>query len=193
MQTMSAVIFRLIMPACGRSFAPRRTEGVMSVLRASRQRDVRATMRGTGLSALLAAFTLSIGRADSNAGQLSVGASVQPVATLNMLLTRREIQLSAQDIEHGVVDVPAAMQVEIRSNSSQGYVLNVQPRAAVFIRAQISGLDSVVEVGPEGGSVVQRWQRERVQRLSMGYRFYLMPGLAPGIYPWPVQLSVKPL
>jgi hypothetical protein len=89
--------------------------------------------------------------------------------------------------------LPSAMKVEIRSNSPQGYVLNVQPRAALFTRAQISGLDSTVEVGPNGGSVVQRWQHQRVMRISMGYRFYLTPGLTPGVYPWPLQLSVTPL
>jgi hypothetical protein len=157
------------------------------------QPEIRAPMRGLGLCAALVIFTLSVGRADSAAGQFSVGASVQPVATLNMLLVQREIQLSPQDIERGVIDLPAAMQVEIRSNSPQGYVLNVQPRVPLFTRAQISGLESMVEVGAEGGSVVQRWQHQRVMRVSMGYRFYLMPGLTPGSYPWPLQLSVTPL
>ncbi len=154
---------------------------------------IRTTMRGFGLCAVLVIFTLSVGHADSAAGQFSVGATVRPVATLNTLLAQREIQLSPQDIARGVIDLPFAMQVEIRSNSPQGYVLNVQSRAALFTRAQISGLDSMIEVGPDGGSIVQRWQRQRVMRVSMGYRFYLMPGLTPGSYPWPLQLSVTPL
>jgi hypothetical protein len=57
----------------------------------------------------------------------------------------------------------------------------------------VRGCDADASLGAEGGTIVQRWQHTNTMRLSLHFRLRLAPGLAPGRYPWPIQLSVRPL
>jgi len=57
----------------------------------------------------------------------------------------------------------------------------------------VEGLDSDLALGPDGGTIVQRWQRPQAVDLSLKFRFALAPGLVPGNYPWPLRLTVRPL
>src|SRR4051794_2155687 len=121
--------------------------------------------RKTALRVLVLALAAFASPSHANdSARFSVGAEVKPLATLNVLEGRREVQISADDIARGRIDLPAAMRVEIRSNDPIGYVLTLQPRTRMFTRAQIVGLDAPVDVGPDGASVVQRDMRERVTR-----------------------------
>lgn len=125
--------------------------------------------------------------------RFDVSAVVRPFARLQQIDLPREIHVTADDIARGSIDIPAAVQMEVASNSSSGYVLNIQPRLAMFTRAQINGLDAAVQIGPEGATIVQRGQPQRVKQVSMSYRFFLADNIAPGVYPWPLHLSVEPL
>lgn len=126
--------------------------------------------------------------------RFSVGAFVRPVAKLDVRTAPPSIDVSTIDIERGYVDVARPTQLDVQSNSINGYVLNVLPRTNLFAQVQVRGLDSRVELGSDGGTVVQRWnQNERHKSLSLTYRFVLQQGVQPGSYPWPVQLDVAPL
>ncbi len=126
--------------------------------------------------------------------RFSVGAFVQPVATLDVRAAPPAIEVSASDIERGYVEVAKPTQLDVQSNSRDGYVLNVLPRTNLFSQVEVRGLDSRVDLGPDGGAVVQRWnQNEHRRRLSLTYRFVLTHGVQPGSYPWPLQLNIAPL
>jgi len=126
--------------------------------------------------------------------RFSVGAFVRPVATLDVRTAPPVIEVSSDDIQRGYVDTPNPTRLDVQSNSSNGYVLNVLPRTNLFSQVQVRGLDSRVELGADGGAVVQRWnQNERRKSLSLTYRFVLQQGVQPGNYPWPVQLDIAPL
>jgi hypothetical protein len=126
--------------------------------------------------------------------RFSVGAFVRPVATLDVRAVPPDVEVLASDIERGYVDVAKPTQLDVHSNSNNGYVLNVLPRTNLFSQVLVRGLDSRVELGAEGGAVVQRWnQNERRRTVSLTYRFVLAQGVQPGSYPWPVQLGIAPL
>ena len=126
--------------------------------------------------------------------RFSVGAFVRPSATLDVRNVPPAVEVLASDVERGYVDVAKPTQLDVQSNSRDGYVLNVLPRTNLFSQVQVRGLDSRVELGADGGAVVQRWnQNERRRALSLTYRFVLAQGVQPGSYPWPVQLDIAPL
>jgi hypothetical protein len=126
--------------------------------------------------------------------RFSVGALVQAQASMSLRTNPNVVAVSPQDVAQGYVDVPVATQVDVSSNSRDGYVLNVLPVSNLFTKVQVRGLDSHVELGPDGGAVVQRWSpSERRRSLSLTYRFQLAQGVQPGNYPWPLQLNVTPL
>lgn len=126
--------------------------------------------------------------------RFTVGAFVRPVASLDVRTVPPAVDVSQGDVERGYVDVARPTQLDVHSNSSNGYVLNVLPRTNLFSQVQVRGLDSRVDLGADGGSVVQRWNpNERRRALSLTYRFVLAEGVQPGSYPWPVQLDIAPL
>ena len=81
----------------------------------------------------------------------------------------------------------------MRSNSPNGYALEVLTVAPVLSSMIVEGLNSDVALGWEGGTIVQRWQKPQAVNLSLKFRFELAPGLSAGNYPWPVRLAVRPL
>ena len=83
--------------------------------------------------------------------------------------------------------------LQVHSNSPRGFELEVLPLSPLFRALAIHGLEREVTLGADGGSVVQHWGRAQTASLSLTYRFYLMPGLGPGEYPWPLRLGVRPL
>jgi len=142
-------------------------------------------------SVLIALYPVGAGEGVS---RFSVGAFVLPVAKLEVRTAPPAIDVSSSDVERGYVDVANPTQLDVQTNSAAGYVLNVLPRTNLFSRVQVRGLDSRVELGADGGAVVQRWNRnEHRKSLSLTYRFVLRQGVQPGNYPWPVQLNVTPL
>jgi hypothetical protein len=75
-----------------------------------------------------------------------------------------------------------------KTNDRNGFSLSFDARSNVFRRAQVTGLAGGLELGPEGGMAHQPFTgNQMLMRLS--YRFFLAPEVAPGSYPWPLQIS----
>ena len=125
--------------------------------------------------------------------ELSVTATVRAVANVDVQSTPAALEISALDVQRGYIDVPQPTQLVVRSNSASGFALDVLTVAPIVSAMTIQGLDSELALGADGGSAVQRWQRPQALSLSLKFRFSLLPGLTPGVYPWPVRVAVRPL
>lgn len=143
--------------------------------------------------ALLAGGTVVTAGARELHTALPVSATVRAVARMSTASAPLLLSISAQDAARGFVEVREATQLSIFSNSAQGYALEFQTVAPVFNTMTVHGLDAALSLGSEGGMVVQRWQHPQPVNLTLTYRFALAPGMAPGNYPWPVRLNVRPL
>ena len=115
------------------------------------------------------------------------------VAHLDIESTPNDVELTAADLAQGFVDVAQPTQLVVRSNSAQGYALEVMPLNRMATAILMTGLDTSMSLGAEGGTVVQRWRSPRPVHLALRYRFQLAPGLSAGRYPWPIHLAVRPL
>ena len=58
---------------------------------------------------------------------------------------------------------------------------------------EIGGLGNAVSLGADGGAVVQRGPLPPTLTHELGFRFTLQADTVPGNYPWPLQLSVRPI
>jgi hypothetical protein len=123
----------------------------------------------------------------------AVSATVLPVARLELQSMPTQLQISADDLNRGFVDSPEPMSFVVRSNSPLGFALDLVTLMPLASSVVVSGLESAQSVGADGGSIVQRWQSPRVMSLALKFRLMLAPGLTPGQYPWPMQVSVRPL
>lgn len=150
-------------------------------------------LRRTGCVAGGLVFMLSVVHADTTSTAIAVGATVRPVASYRAVSEQTQLQITQGDIARGFLELPRATQLEIRSNSRAGYVLNVQPLSALFTRVEVLGFGSDIALDADGGSIVQHWNKPSAATVTVGYRFHFSAEAKPGIYPWPLRFAVAPL
>jgi hypothetical protein len=141
---------------------------------------------------VLAGGCAALAAADTRT-QLAVSAQVLPVARLEQPGQPAMLAISAADLAQGFVDAPVPLHLMVYSNSRDGFAIDLHSLNPMFNSIIVQGLGPDVIVSGEGGSVVQRWQQPQTRALSLSFRFGLAAGLQPGSYPWPVQMSVRPL
>ena len=143
--------------------------------------------------ALAAAFALSASpktaRATSvGSSTMKVTANVLPYLRLQVLKQASTLDVTPEDVARGYIDVPAATDLMAKTNDRNGFSLSFDARSNVFRKAQVTGLVNGLELGPDGGMTHQPFTgNQMLMRLS--YRFFLAPEVAPGSYPWPLQIS----
>ncbi|MGA2707104.1 MAG: hypothetical protein ACLQJ0_20205 [Steroidobacteraceae bacterium] len=123
----------------------------------------------------------------------SVGITVNAVANIERQSAPTELQLSTQDLRRGYIDVLQPTMLVIRSNSANGYALDVTTVAPIVAAMLIHGFDADLRLGQDGGTIIQRWQQPHPVSLSLRFRLSLAPGLVAGRYPWPMRIAVRPL
>ncbi len=71
-----------------------------------------------------------------------------------MLNQAATLNVTPEDIARGYIDVPAATDLMARTNDRNGFSLSFDARSNVFRKAQVTGLGSGLEIGPEGGLAI---------------------------------------
>jgi len=126
--------------------------------------------------------------AGSSSAQMQV--SVRVIARTILTVDRQPtiVEVSANDVARGYLDVPKAIAFRIRSNAANGYVLQFTPVDAPFSRAEITWNGIVLVIGAEPAHVSQQYQPGTTSDL-LTVRLHLAPTAVPGTYPWPIHLT----
>ncbi len=151
---------------------------------------------GGGLAATLSPGTFS--GAEQAYGRIAVSVTVEPHAALAIHSQPAALTLGAIDIERGYVDVATPTEIEVQSNSREGYVLSIVSGLPGVTGLEILGLGSPlgspVTLAGAGGSIIERWSSDtRRAAVTLRFRLALSPALTPGTYPWPLRLSATAL
>lgn len=112
---------------------------------------------------------------------------VPPMVRMQFRKHPATLDLRAEDISRGYVEVPAASVVEVLANTP--WEASFHAASGLVRSAKVSGLAADADVGPEGGSVANLVATKQATSFELSYRLELAPGLAPGSYPWPVSVS----
>ena len=131
--------------------------------------------------------------AAADQAKLTVSATVLKRASLKVLAQPTSLTLTEADVARGYIEVPAPAQVAVKNNSNEGYMLVVANRGDFVRRLRVRGLGDEVQIGASGGFVRQPGGPVVTRVLDLGFRFELSESAQPGVYPWPVQLSVTPI
>lgn len=121
-----------------------------------------------------------------------VTATVLKHASLKILAQPAAVVVTAEDVARGHVDVPAPVQVALRSNSG-GSMLEFASDGDFMRRIVVAGAGGDVEFSPAGGLVTTMHPAGATSNLALTFRFVLSEGARAGTYPWPMRLSVLPL
>jgi hypothetical protein len=168
--------------------------------------DVNARQLAAGLrvqhrlvsAALAAALSLATGvpiqaLAGSSTQSIAVIARVAPWVKLFHEHQQMQLTVTPADVERGYVEVSAASRLTVATNNPAGYILEFQPRSAIFRSVAIHGPGVNAEISAGGGSVMQGGDGSGVARtrVELSYRFYLAEGVRAGSYFWPLLVSVS--
>jgi hypothetical protein len=100
------------------------------------------------------------------------------------------LTVTAHDVARGYLEVPAASAFTVTTNAAEGYAIDFHPRSDVFSSVFVTGLPDPVEIGAHGGTATLDHPHGRATSHQLSYRFILRRDLAPGRYPWPLQMAV---
>jgi len=141
---------------------------------------------------LLAAMSLvsAPAHAAPNTTKLTVMARIATFFRMRVEHQAAALTITARDIERGYIEVPAASNFSVITNSQDGYVIDFRPRSDVFRSVLVTGLQNPIEMGAEGGAAMHNIPHGRTTFHQLGYRFTLRANLQPGSYPWPLEISV---
>jgi hypothetical protein len=134
-------------------------------------------------------------RPASGSARIRVTATVPSRATVRVLRQVKTLVVTPEDVARGYVDAPAASRIEVRNNNRGGCLLVFEGIAgpdAPFGRISVRGFERDVEIGPGGGFVPHPYAPAPVTA-ELSYRFSLDRDARPGTYPWPLQVSVRPM
>ena len=143
-----------------------------------------------GFAALTAHAEGSTGSA-SAAPHIDFKIVIPVVLRVRAVSQAHELSVTREDAERGYVDVPAGTRLRVTSNDPAGLRVELRfDRERVSrVRAEMAGQQLEV-ASPE--SLPLRTAKMLDAPLDVGYRLYLVPGTAPGRYPWPVSLALGP-
>ena len=143
-----------------------------------------------GLAATAAAPTAAAAQAGA-----SMQVSARVIAGARMQIDNQPTQLTiaAADVAKAYVTVPATARLSVTSNSRSGYRIDFHSQGDFFESVDVAGFGNIVHLGADGGSIVQRGPLPPQLSHELGFRFTLRPGTLPGVYPWPLRLSVQAL
>jgi hypothetical protein len=146
-------------------------------------------LAAAALAAMLLALA-GLANAGPPSATLQVTAIVRHFFKLQVLSQPHSVPVTQRDIARGYVEVAMPVQLAVESNSREGYTIQFMRHGEAFQLAHVQGLGQELRVASEGA---MNWQpAARRQTLEFRFRFNLAPQVAPGDYPWPIQVSMSP-
>ena len=125
----------------------------------------------------------------------AMGVSVTVIANAKLRIDYQATQLTitSSDVARGYIQVSAASRFSVATNSRSGYLMEFYPIGNIFQSVAVDGLGNAVQLGSEGGAIVQRYPLPPELTQELSFRFTLHQDTQPGTYPWPLQLSIRAL
>jgi len=164
---------------------------VESGLRLQRKLIISALIVAVGLGPNAAIASTSEGAQASSSMPVSV--TVIANAKIRNEFQVTQLKITENDVSRGYVDIQDASRFSVSTNSRVGYLLEFHPVSHLFESVEVSGLGSPVQLGADGGAIVQRGPLPSNLTHVLGFRFYLGKNTVPGNYPWPLLLSIHTL
>ena len=124
----------------------------------------------------------------------SLTVSVEVVARTIMTVDSQPatVEVTADDVARGYVDLPQSVLFHVRSNAANGYTVQFQPLSGPFNRADINWGNSLATVSSDGAWISQPYQQGTTSG-TLSVRLALTPGTQPGSYAWPVRFDAGSL
>ena len=130
--------------------------------------------------------------ADSTSANMQVSVQVMARAIVSVDSQPASVTVTAEDIARGYVDVAAPIVVRVRTNSRQGYMLQVENQSETFSSIELSSGNFEMNVGAHE-TWIQRPYVANGDVMPMRARVHLSQAATPGSFAMPIAFSATPL
>ena len=146
----------------------------------------------TGFLVVTALMTASLFAEGSKSSSLTVSVEVIGRTILTVDSEPASVEITANDLARGYVDVPQSVLFHVRSNAANGYTVQFQPLAGPFSRADVNWGNALATIGSDGAWLSQPY-RQGTTTGMFSVRLTLAPGVQAGSYAWPVRFDAGSL
>jgi hypothetical protein len=150
--------------------------------------NIERTSAAILISALLMAAPMS---AETVSQPMMVSAQVIARAVVSIDAAPASVEVTADDISRGYVDVTAPILVRVRTNSRRGYLLQVDNVSEVFSKVELTMANASMTVSHE--SWIERPYVSGGDVMNVQARLRLGPGATAGSHALPIAFSASPL
>lgn len=147
-------------------------------------------LNSTILALILALLTAQPTYADKAAAHLNVSVFVDQAITSSVSHQEASLIVTPEDVRRGYVEVAAGTVMDVRSNSRTGYCLVFEGMAGAYPEVIVTDRERAVRLPAGTGMVCQSSAQLRGEEKVLSYKFVLGNGVAPGVYPWPLNTSL---
>lgn len=143
---------------------------------------VGAAIAAAGLSTQAALASVE----GSRSALVRVVATVMPYVKVERLVNPASLEVTAEDVGRGYVDVEGGTSLTVFTNSGEGYLVSASATAGTIARValRIDGVGLGERLRVPSAPLTR-------SLLRVGYRLYLEPGASAGRHPWPVALGLS--
>jgi len=146
----------------------------------------------TGFLVVAGLMTASLFAEGSKSSSLTVSVEVIGRTILTVDREPASVEITANDLARGYVDVPQSVLFHVRSNAANGYTVQFQPLASPFSRADVNWGNAMATIGSDGAWLSQPY-RQGTTTGMFSVRLTLAPGAQAGSYAWPVRFDAGSL
>ncbi|HEU4522605.1 MAG TPA: hypothetical protein VFT12_11420 [Thermoanaerobaculia bacterium] len=150
-----------------------------------------AGMRTTATAILILTVLTSNLFGGEGSATMTVTARVIARATVDVHQQPSEVLVTNEDVKRGYVDVADPLAVRVRTNSQNGYLLQVSNGSQTFSAIELAFGDTSMTVSHE--SWIARPYVPAGEVVNARVRVRLAPGISPGRHPLPIEVSASPL
>lgn len=122
----------------------------------------------------------------SRSGLIRVSATILSYVKVTGLVNPASLEITAEDLARGYVDVEAGTSLTVVTNSNEGYLVSAtaDPSTVARVALRVGGIAGADRVRVPSAAFAR-------SLLQVGYRLYLGPGVSAGRHPWPVAIGVS--
>jgi hypothetical protein len=103
------------------------------------------------------------------------------------------IAVTAGDVRQGYLDLEEASTLVLTSNSATGFAMSVAFDRRIVRSVELRVAGHTLSSSQPGDAIAVLAPRIMRKPLRVSYRLYLLPGVEPGAYDWPLSVSYFPL
>jgi len=119
--------------------------------------------------------------------------SIQMHTSLKIVYQKSELNITREDILRGYIDIPLGAHIEIQNNNLAGYLVVFEGLGGPVKEVIVRGLGKDALLNSDGGWIAQPYHGRDPLMIELSYRFRLSEEAKPGIYSWPLKISVSPI